>query len=83
MPNARDDLRATSDDAAADAKELAAVEERKGELDPSDPRNVDLSESAEELANSLATKTKAERELVDETTDSYRQQPEKRGPAQG
>jgi hypothetical protein len=67
MPSARDDLRATIDDVAADVKELAAIEEQKKQLDPSDPRTVRLSEAAERLAHGLEIKARAERELAEET----------------
>jgi hypothetical protein len=66
MSDEQEDLRATIDDIAADAHELAAVEQAKKSLDPSDPRAAELSGRAEELGRRLAAKTRAERQLTDE-----------------
>lgn len=68
MPSSRDDLRATIDDVAADVNELQAIEERKKDLDPSDPQTLRLSEAAEKLAQSVAVKARAERELAEESS---------------
>lgn len=69
MTNPKDDLRATMDDVAADSDELELIEGRKKELEPGDPRIAKLSEDAERVAHGLLAKTKAERELVEETTE--------------
>jgi hypothetical protein len=58
------DLRATSEDIAADAAELGALEKRKAKLAPEDPRIVPLSEAAEELAERIAAKTTSETALA-------------------
>ncbi len=68
MPSSRDDLRATIDDVAADVNELQAIEEQKKGLDPSDPQTVRLSEAAETLAEGVAVKARAERELAEESS---------------
>lgn len=68
MPSSRDDLRATIDDVAADVNELRAIEERKMRLDPSDPQTVRLSRAAEKLAEGVAVKARAERELAEESS---------------
>lgn len=68
MPGARDDLRATIDDVAADVNELHAIEEQKKRLDPSDPQTIRLSEAAEKLAQGVAVKARAERELAEESS---------------
>jgi hypothetical protein len=69
MTNPKDDLRATMDDVAADSDELEAIEGRKKELEPGDPRIAKLSEDAERVARGLLAKTQAERDLVEETTE--------------
>ena len=60
------DLRATSDDIAADALDLKQIEERKAKLPAGDRRLVDLSEAAEDLAEQMAVKAKTETELAKE-----------------
>ena len=54
------DLRATSEDIAADAVELKELEERKAKLEPDDDRLVTLSEAAEDLAERIVAKTTSE-----------------------
>jgi hypothetical protein len=70
MPKVRDlsakeqDLRATEDSVKADAAQLAKIEDTKAELDPGDPRVDHLSAEAVDLADQLARKTRAQRDLA-------------------
>ncbi|MEA2606462.1 MAG: hypothetical protein QOI00_1219 [Chloroflexota bacterium] len=57
------DLRATGDSIEADISRLAGVEADKRTLDPRDPAVDRLSEAAVHLADGIARKTRAEREL--------------------
>jgi hypothetical protein len=57
------DLRATGDSIRADVSRLAGVEADKRALDPKDPDVDRLSDVAVDLANRIARKTRAEREL--------------------
>ncbi len=68
--DAEDDLQATVDDVHADAARLAEIETRKGDLQPADPRRLDLSLEAEELARELVVKTAAQTELVEESAEA-------------
>ena len=61
-----DDLRATSEDVAADAERLRRIEERKLALSPDDPELIRLSEEAERIARALVPKTVAQKELAAE-----------------
>jgi cysteine sulfinate desulfinase/cysteine desulfurase-like protein len=61
-----DDLRATTEDIAADAREVQAIEEEKSRLEPEDPRMTELSEEVERIARRIVPKTVAERRLVEE-----------------
>ena len=70
MSDVEGDLRATSEDIAADAARLKAIEEEKSTLDPRDPRVVELSAESERLAQRLVPKTAAERELADAAQES-------------
>ena len=65
----QDDLRATIADVHDEALELAGIEAEKAELDPSDPKVVELSKAAEAVARRLRIKTAAERELAEEVAD--------------
>ena len=58
------DLRATSEDIAADAQDLQQLEEHKAKLPAGDQRLVTLSEAAEELAERIAAKAGAETALA-------------------
>ena len=58
------DLRATSEDIAADAARLGALEMRKAKLEPEDPRLIPLSQAAEELAERIAAKATSETALA-------------------
>jgi len=64
VDEAEEDLRSTAEAIARDAERLAAIEREKAILDPSDPRMIELSAEAEELARRLVPKTVAEAELA-------------------
>jgi hypothetical protein len=64
MSEVAQDLRATSEDIAADADVLKELEQRKAKLEPTDRRVLALSEAAEELAERIAAKTTAETALA-------------------
>ena len=66
MPNARDDLRATSDSILSDAERLISLEERKRRLDPEDAEVRMLSVQIEELSRRVHKEAKAEREIAEE-----------------
>lgn len=66
MTELEDDLRATSENVAADAERLQAIEQEKSKLAVDDARLVELSAEAERLAKRLVPKTQAEREIVEE-----------------
>lgn len=66
MADELQDLRATADDLADDARQLQTIEERKARLAPDDPELVRLSEEAEQLTRRMATKATVQRELAEE-----------------
>ena len=66
MPDAEEDLRATSESIGDDAARLKALEEQKAALDAQDPRVPELSREAEQIAEGMAAKTTVERALTDE-----------------
>ncbi|MEX1172819.1 MAG: hypothetical protein WEG56_09435 [Chloroflexota bacterium] len=66
MPDSRDQLLATTDDIAADASELEAIEVAKANLDVADPRQDELATRAVDIARDLVPKTLAQLEIVDE-----------------
>ena len=66
VTNTGDDLRATSEDVAADAERLRHIEERKQALPEGDPEQVELSAEAERIARELVPKTVAQWELASE-----------------
>ena len=66
MVDEMEDLRATADDLADDARRLEAIEQRKQKLGPDDPELVRLSEEAERLTRGMAVKATAQRELAEE-----------------
>ena len=68
MADEMEDLRATADDLADDARRLEAIERRKQALAPEDPELVRLSEEAEGLTQRMATKASAQRELAEEVS---------------
>jgi len=61
----RDDLAATEESIRDDAQRVVEIEDRKGELEPDDPRVADLSAEAQHLATQLARKTHVERAIAD------------------
>jgi hypothetical protein len=63
---AEQDLRATAESIRQDVDELAAIEEEKTTLDPSDPQVDVASDESVRLANRLARETRAERQLSHE-----------------
>ena len=69
------DIQATAEDVAADADTLQAIETEKSELDPADPRALDLATRAERLARGIVSKTVAERELVVEASEGPAPEP--------
>ena len=69
------DIQATAQDIAADADALQAIEAEKSELDPADPRALDLATQAERLARGIVSKTIAERELVMEASEGPAPEP--------
>lgn len=62
------DIQATAEDIAADADALQAIETQKSEIDPADPRALELAARAKELAHDIAIKTVVEHELVSEAS---------------
>jgi hypothetical protein len=64
------DLRATTEDIAADAARLKQIEEEKGRLRPDDPRVLALSQEGEAIARRLVPKTVAEREIATEAREA-------------
>jgi hypothetical protein len=66
VPDAEEDLRATSESIHDDAERLEALEEEKAGVAADDPRLSALSREAERLAHSIAAKTTVERALSDE-----------------
>ena len=70
MVDLEGDLNATRGDVIADAERLVEIERKKGRLAPTDPRLVELSNEAEEIANRLRSTTMAERELAEMVAES-------------
>lgn len=68
MPDAEDDLKATIQDLATDAEQLAEIENKKARLDPKDPKVLALSKEAETIARDLPLKAAVETNLARETT---------------
>lgn len=71
MADELEDLRATADDLADDARQLQAIEERKGRLPAADPELVTLSEEAERLTRRMAAKASVQRELAEEVSAEH------------
>ena len=67
MTDAGDDLRATSEDVAADAERLRVIDERKHALAADDPELIELTAEAERIARGLVPKTVAQAELAAES----------------
>jgi uncharacterized membrane protein len=66
MPDAKSDLRATSEAIQDDAHRLAHLEARKLSLDPADPEVDKLSREIQQLVRTIGHKATAERELAEE-----------------
>ena len=66
MPDAKSDLRATSEAIRDDAHLLADLEARKLSLDPADPEVDKLSIEIQQLVRTIGHKATAERELAEE-----------------
>jgi hypothetical protein len=64
--NAQSELHATIDAITTDVARLKAVQSRKRDLKPGDPRATGLANQAVDIASQLLPKTVVERELVDE-----------------
>jgi hypothetical protein len=60
------ELHATIDDITSDVTRLKAVQARKRQLQPDDPRGTALANEAVDIASQLVPKTVAERELVND-----------------
>jgi hypothetical protein len=65
-PAKEQDLHATEDSIRSDLDRLSTLEAAKTGLDPADPEVDRLSDEAVKLADGLASKTRAERELGEE-----------------
>jgi hypothetical protein len=66
MPDAKSDLRATSEAIRDDAHLLADLEARKLSLDPADPEVDKLSIEIQQLVRTIGHKATAELELAEE-----------------
>jgi hypothetical protein len=64
MPDPIEDLRSTEESILEDADAVAAMERDKTELDPTDPRVVDLSDRIKRKTAELDDKAAAEQELA-------------------
>ena len=64
MSSSQRELHATIDDITSDVSRLKAVQARKRQLQPDDPRGTALANEAVDIASQLVPKTVAERELV-------------------
>ena len=65
-----EDLLATSEDIEADAVELEELEDRKAKVAAGEPELVALSEAAEDLAERIQKKARAETALAKEAADT-------------
>jgi hypothetical protein len=66
MSSSQRELHATIDDITSDVTRLKAVQARKRQLQPDDPRGTALANEAVDIASQLVPKTVAERELVND-----------------
>lgn len=66
MTDRDDQLLATTNDIAADAGELTAIESEKARLDVADPRQDALAARAVDIARDLVPKTLAQLDIVAE-----------------
>ena len=69
MSELENDMRATAESIASDAARLNGIEEEKADLEPDDPRLVELSVESDNLARRIVPKTAAERELAEQLTE--------------
>jgi hypothetical protein len=60
-----DDIKATADDIATDARRVHAIETEKSGLTPRDPRLIELAHESEALTAEMAVKAKTETALVE------------------
>jgi hypothetical protein len=67
-----DDFRSTADSIAHAASTLAEIEERKAELEPSDPEARRLTAEAEDAAEDLQRDVRVERAIVTEAGSKHR-----------
>lgn len=61
-----DDLRSTAESIEGDAARLVAIEQEKQQLEPTDPKVVELSAEAEHLARAILPKAATERAIAEE-----------------
>jgi hypothetical protein len=66
MSSSQRELHAAIDDITSDVTRLKAVQARKRQLQPDDPRGTALANEAVDIASQLVPKTVAERELVND-----------------
>lgn len=66
MGDLENDLHAISEDIAADAADLAEIEQEKARLEPENPRMLTLAKEAERLARRIVPKTVSEVDLATE-----------------
>jgi hypothetical protein len=66
MSSSQRELHATIDAITSDVTRLKAVQARKQQLQPDDPRGTALAKEAVDIASQLVPKTVAERELVND-----------------
>jgi hypothetical protein len=60
-----DDIKATADDIATDARRVHEIETEKSRLSPDDPRLIELANESEALTAEMAVKAKTETALVE------------------
>jgi hypothetical protein len=65
MSELEHDLRATTDDIAADSARITEIEREKAALPVDDPKLTELSAETERLAGRIVPKAAAESDLVD------------------
>ena len=65
----RHDLKATAESIVSDAERLQEIELRKLELEPQETEIHRLASQAEQLAEDIAAKARAEKEIADQLTD--------------
>jgi hypothetical protein len=66
MPDSTDDLRSTEQAISLDAEAVQAMEEKKQQLDPADPRVRDLSRRVKDVTAQMDAKAAAEEELSEQ-----------------